>query len=65
MTLLSEGQQTIAVIEGNGHTLTVVRQVGDDSNGNEFAILTFSYSSVEDPTLEGSGVKVSVRLSGH
>ena len=65
VTLLSEGQQTVAVIEGHSHTISVVRQSGDDSNGDKFAILTVSYGSVENPTLEGSGIEVSVRLSGH
>ena len=60
MTFLSEGQQTIAVVEGNSHTLTVVSEIGDDGNGDKLAVLTFGNRRIENSALEGAGVEVAV-----
>ena len=54
VTLLSKGKQAIAVVEGHSHTIRVVRQVGDDGNGDKLAVLTISDRSVKNATLEGA-----------
>jgi len=62
VTLLGKGQQSIAVVEGHSHTIRVIRQVGDDGNGDKLAILTISDRSVENATLEGASIEVCVGL---
>ena len=62
VTFLGKGKQAIAVVEGHSHALAVVSEIGDDGNGDKLAVLTVSDRSVENATLEGASIEVSVRF---
>ena len=54
------GHQTIGRVEGDSYCLTVVFEVGQESDGKELAVLTLNQLCVGHATSDGQSVELSI-----